>query len=270
MMSESPILTLTNIHKQFGDKEVLKGVNLTVSSGEIIGYIGTNGAGKTTTVKIILGILSKNQGTIELFGQEIQEGDVDYKKRIGYVPENGELYDTLSIREYYQFLGGLYGLDEEMINQKAIAMLDVLGMADSYDQRLTSFSKGMRQKVLIVASLLHNPDILFWDEPLSGLDANSVQIIKSLLKALKKEGKTIFYSSHIMDTVQQVSDRIVILKDGVVAADGSFEELAKDQSANLEQLFNQLTGFKEHDRLAENLVTYMKGENLDERESAES
>ncbi len=259
-MNQAPILVINNLQKAFGDKIVLKDIHFSVYPGEIIGYIGTNGAGKTTTVKMILGIIPKTKGTIELFGQDITHDDAEYKRRIGYVPENAELYDTLSIREYYQFLGGLYGMSEQVINDRGLGMLKVLNMEESYDQRLSSFSKGMRQKVLIVASLLHNPDILFWDEPLSGLDANSVQIIKALLKELKKAGKTIFYSSHIMDTVQQVSDRIIILNDGIVAADGSFDELSADPNSNLEQLFNQLTGFSAHHTLAKDLVSYMKGD----------
>src|SRR5699024_7739834 len=130
--------------------------------------------------------------------------------------------------------------------------------------RLSSFSKGMRQKVLIVASLLHNPDLLFWDEPLSGLDANSVQIIKALLKELKKAGKTIFYSSHIMDTVQQVSDRIIILNNGVVEAERSFEELSAESNINLEELINKVTNFTEHQVLAVNIIYYMRGSVCDE------
>lgn len=267
-MSRTPILTLENLTKEFGNKTVLKGVNLTVYPGEIIGYIGKNGAGKTTTVKIILGMIKKTDGMIKLYDQEITSEDTEYKSQIGYVPENADLYETLTIREYYHFLGGLYGLEESEINQKALGMLEPLDMADSYDNRLSSFSKGMRQKVLIIASLLHDPDILFWDEPLSGLDANSVQIVKVLLKELKEAGKTIFYSSHIMDTVQQVSDRIIILNDGVVQADGPFEELASGANSNLEELFNQLTGFTEHQTLAQNIVNYMRGAVDDARDKA--
>lgn len=264
----TPILAIHQLHKKFGDKAVLKGVDFTVYPGEVIGYIGTNGAGKTTTVKIILGMLQKSEGNIEIFGEEMKDDDETYKRYIGYVPENAELYETLTVREYYHFLGGLYGMSVPVIDQRALGMLKALSMDDSYDHRLSSFSKGMRQKVLIVASLLHNPDLLFWDEPLSGLDANSVQIIKALLKELKKAGKTIFYSSHIMDTVQQVSDRIIILNNGVVEADGPFDELSAESNSNLEELFNKLTGFTEHQVLAENIVSYMRGAVSDESEGS--
>lgn len=263
-MTHQAILEIKNLQKSFGDKEVLKGLSLSVKPGQVIGYIGTNGAGKTTTVKIILGILTKDAGTIKVFGQAIDSDDVAYKKRIGYVPESPNLYDTLSIREYYQFLGGLYQMDAQVIDRKALGMLESLGMAEAYDHRLSTFSKGMRQKVMIVASLLHDPDILFWDEPLSGLDANSVQVIKALIQELKAAGKTIFYSSHIMDTVQQVSDRIMILNDGQVIADAPFDQLKTESSANLEELFNQLTGATNHQDLARDMVSLMKGEAVDD------
>jgi len=145
------------------------------------------------------------------------------------------------------------------VNEKGQEMMTLLGIGDEYKQRLSSYSKGMRQKVLIISSLLHDPDILFWDEPLNGLDANSVQIMKELLTQLKADGKTIFYSSHIMDTVEKLSDRIVLLNDGRVVADGSFDELKKDADGNLEQLFNEITGFDKHRSVASDFISVMKG-----------
>lgn len=260
MMGNSPILEIQNLTKSFADKQVLKDLNFAVYPGEVIGYIGTNGAGKTTTVKIILGILTKDSGQVSVFGQDINPDDVSYKSRIGYVSESPDLYETLSIREYYQFLGGMYQMKEDEIDLKATKMLEVMGMAGTYHHRLSSFSKGMRQKVMIVASLLHNPDILFWDEPMSGLDANSVQIIKALMTELKASGKTIFYSSHIMDTVEKVSDRIIILNEGQVAADAPFDQLKEESGRSLEQLFNQLTGVSNHRELAREIVACMEGD----------
>lgn len=255
-----PILEISQLTKSFDGKPVLKGVDFTVHPGEIIGYIGPNGAGKSTTVKIILGVLERDGGEIRLFGQPIDSQTVTYKSRIGYVPENAELYETLTAKEYLLFIGELYGMKEGVILSKSEEMMDALGIKESLNGRLASFSKGMRQKVLIISSLLHNPDILFWDEPLNGLDANSVQIIKELLWQLKKEGKTIFYSSHVMDTVEKLSDRIMILNDGEVVADGPFEELKEEADGTLEQLFNTLTGFDQHAALAEQFLTAMKGD----------
>ncbi|EXJ22691.1 ABC transporter ATP-binding protein [Alkalibacterium sp. AK22] len=255
-----PILEIIDLRKQFDGTPVLKGVSFSVKPGEIVGYIGPNGAGKSTTVKIILGMLSKDAGEVRLFGQPLDQSDVAYKARIGYVPENAELYDTLTAKEYLLFIGELYGLEETVIMSKTEKMMEALGIREAMNRRLASFSKGMRQKVLIISSLLHDPDILFWDEPLSGLDANSVQIIKELLWKLKQDGKTIFYSSHVMDTVEKLSDRILILNDGAVAADGTFEELKQEADGTLEQLFNTLTGFDQHAALAEDFLLAMKGE----------
>lgn len=255
------VLSLNNLAINLGGKRVLNGINLDVYQGEIIGYIGPNGAGKSTTVKIMLGLLEDYQGTVEIFGGDIAAGDHTYKRRIGYVPENAEIYDNLTASEYLTFIGELYGLDKEVVETKARQLMHEFELDHVFNTRLSSFSKGMRQKVLIISSLLHDPDLLFLDEPLNGLDANSVMIIKEMLTQLAAQGKTIFYSSHIMDVVEKISNRIVLLIDGAVAADGSFTEL-KEQSkeGSLEQIFNQLTGFDEHHDVAKNFVSIVSGE----------
>lgn len=264
-MDDYPILEMKDVHKAFGSNHVLKGVDFSVYPGEIVGYIGSNGAGKSTTIKIILGILSVVKGEVKLFGETISEDDPSYKRWIGYVPENGELYETLSAQEYFRFIGGLYGLSVEEVDQRGLAMMTALEVGDVYTHQISSYSRGMRQKTLIAASLLHDPDILFWDEPLSGLDANSVQVVKKILAKLKEDGKTIFYSSHIMDTVEKLSDRIILLDNGQVAANGPFEQLQKEADGSLEQLFNQVTGFDESEALADEFMSAMKGAVTNER-----
>jgi len=199
---------MKDLTMSFDGKMILKGINLNVYKGEIIGYIGPNGAGKSTTVKILLGLIQGYGGDIELFGKTISESDVNYKRRIGYVPENAELYDNLTAQEYLTFVGELYGLDAKTVNQKAKKLMDIFRLDDVYTAKLSSYSKGMRQKVLIISSLLHNPDLLFLDEPLSGLDANSVMVVKEILSQLAVQGKTIFYSSHIMEVVEKISNRM--------------------------------------------------------------
>lgn len=258
-MERTPILTIKDLKMGYGKKEdVLKGIDLTVYPGQIIGYIGPNGAGKSTTVKIMLGILDNYRGDISIFGQNIRSNR-DYKKRIGYVPESGEIYDNLTAAEYLNFLGEVYKIKQDVIDKKAERLMSLFGIAKQYNARISSFSKGMRQKFLIIASLIHDPDLLFLDEPLSGLDANSVMIVKEILAQLAREGKTIFYSSHIMDVVEKISDRIVLLNDGQIVADGTFEELKhKNLEGSLEEIFNQLTGFNEHKEIADNFVTALK------------
>ncbi|GGD82260.1 ABC transporter ATP-binding protein [Paenibacillus nasutitermitis] len=161
------ILSIRDLRMNYGSRYVLKGINLDVYEDQIIGYIGPNGAGKSTTVKIMLGLVEGYTGDIHIFGQNIADGNVDYKKRIGYVPETAEIYDTLTAREYLTFIGELYGLHSEDADYKAKQLMRTLGLEELYDSRIVSFSKGMRQKVLLIASMLHNPDILFLDEPLA-------------------------------------------------------------------------------------------------------
>nr|WP_041605752.1 ABC transporter ATP-binding protein [Halothermothrix orenii] len=250
-----PVISIKNLRKSFGSNEVLKGVNLEVYPGQVIGYIGPNGAGKSTTVKIMLGIIEEYEGQIEIFGEDIT-GQTDYKKRIGYVPEDGEIYESLTGYEYLTFLGKIYGLDFESANKKAERLSQLFGIEESYHSPISSYSKGMKQKLLIIASLLHNPDILFLDEPLSGLDANSVMVLKELLARLARQGKTIFYCSHIMEVVEKISNRILLINKGQIVADGSFEELkAKSKQGSLEGIFNQLTGFSEHQKIADEIIS---------------
>ncbi|WP_315121216.1 ABC transporter ATP-binding protein [uncultured Clostridium sp.] len=254
-----PIITIRDLYMNFGDKEVLKGINLDVYKGQIIGYIGPNGAGKSTTVKIMLGLIEGYEGKIEIFGESIEKGAIEYKRRIGYVPETADIYDSLTAKEYLTFIGELYGLTPSEVDDKAKRLMNIFGIENAYNSRVSSYSKGMRQKVVIISSLIHNPDILFLDEPLSGLDANTVMIVKEILSKLASKGKTIFYSSHIMEVVEKISSRIVLLNDGQIVADGSFEELKDTCSeGSLEQIFNQLTGFNEHESKAEEFVTIIE------------
>lgn len=240
-----PIITIRNLSKQYGDKTVLNNINLDVYPGQIIGYIGPNGAGKSTTVKILTGVIQDYDGDITVLGQSLADNLIDIKKKIGYIPELTELYDLLTPREYLSFIGKLYHLEDDVIESRGIKMLNTLGLGDNIDQRMDSFSKGMRQKVLITSGLMHNPSIVILDEPLSGLDANAVIMIKELLQVLKQEGKTIFYCSHMMDVVEKVSDRIVLIDKGAIVADGTIEELRKDGSDSLERIFSKLTSSEE-------------------------
>ena len=254
------IISIKNLQVSYGSKEVLRGIDLNVDKGQIIGYIGPNGAGKTTTVKILLGLITDYTGSVKLFGKELSEDRITYKNKIGYVPELADLYDVLTAREYLTFIGELYGVPNDLADQKAFKLMQLLGIDAMYDSRINSYSKGMKQKVLLISSLLHNPEILFLDEPLSGLDANSMIIIKELLGLLASEGKTIFYSSHIMDVVEKVSNRIILLHGGKIVADGTFEDLQNSsKEGSLEEIFNQLTGFTQHRSIAEDILSVVQG-----------
>ncbi|KEJ00188.1 ABC transporter [Clostridium botulinum A2B7 92] len=257
--SNDVVVSIRDLKMSYGSKEVLKGINLDVNKGEIIGYIGPNGAGKSTTVKIMLGLVRGYEGEVKIFGNNISYDNVEYKHKIGYVPENGEIYDNLTAYEYITFLGEIYGMELEEVNNKAKKLMNLFGIEEAYHSRISSYSKGMRQKLLIISSLIHNPDILFLDEPLSGLDANSVLVFKEVLSKLASEGKTIFYSSHIMEVVEKISSRIILLNNGQIAADGTFEELKKkNMEGSLEQIFNQITGFTKHEEIANEFISILK------------
>jgi ABC-2 type transport system ATP-binding protein len=246
----SEVLRLEHVSKSFGNKDVLKDINFSVNSGEIIGYIGSNGAGKTTTIKIILGLIDDYQGDVFIFGEKVK-GQFEYKKRIGYVPEVSDMYDNLTAYEYLSFIGMLYGIGEDKAVKKGKEMMSVFGIDDAINGRIHTFSKGMRQKLSIITGMIHNPDILFLDEPLGGIDANSVLVFKEVLKNLKKEGKTIFYSSHILEVVEKLSDRILLINEGEIVIDGTVADVMSMQSdSSLESIFNYVTGFHDYEMLA--------------------
>jgi len=236
-----PIITIDRLTKYYGDKQVLKYISLDIYPGQIIGYIGPNGAGKSTTVKILAGIIQDYEGKVTVAGKDLKENVMEVKKMIGYIPELAELYDLLTPREYLSFIGKLYHLSDSVIEERSRKMLDSFGLLGNIDQRMDSFSKGMRQKVLLTSGLLHNPSVVILDEPLSGLDANAVIMVKELLQVLKQEGKTIFYSSHMMDVVEKVSDRIILIDKGNIVANGTIEELRQNTNDSLEQIFSKLT-----------------------------
>ena len=237
-----PIISIKNLHKNYGEKEVLKGINLEIYPGQVIGYIGPNGAGKSTTVKILCGLLPDYDGDITIKGLELKSNTMRLKSMIGYVPELAELYDVLTPAEFLSFMGAMYNLPEADTLDRINKILTAFGLGENIHQRMDTFSKGMKQKVLIASGILHNPEIVILDEPLSGLDANSVLIIKDLLQRLAQEGKTIFYCSHMMDIVEKVSDKIILIDQGVIVAEGSMSELkSKLGDKTLEQIFESLT-----------------------------
>lgn len=250
-----PILSLQNLFKSYGNTPVLKGIQLDIYPGQVIGYIGPNGAGKSTTVKIICGLISDYEGEVIIDGINGKLDPVAVKRKIGYIPEIAELYDVLTPAEFLGFMAELYSLSADLANERITRMLTAFGLEKNMHQRMDTFSKGMRQKVLIISGLLHNPDIIILDEPLSGLDANSVIIVKELISKLAKEGKTLFYCSHMMDVVEKVSDRIVLINEGKVIADGSFEELQQQQgNQSLEKIFAHMTSNESLSNAADDLM----------------
>ncbi|PID89534.1 MAG: ABC transporter [Bacteroidia bacterium] len=237
MTQQQPIISIKNLEKSYGTNNVLKGIDLDIM------------------LKILCGLIPEFSGDVNILGFDLKKDSLDIKRRIGYIPENADIYDTLTPMEYLHFVGELQEMDSADIQQKIEKLLALFDMQKHADERMDSFSKGMKQKILIISGLLHNPDIIFMDEPLSGLDANAVIVVKEILSKLAKEGKTIFYSSHIMDVVEKISNRIILIDKGKVIADGSFSELNHQaQTGSLEILFTQLTGTSGHSQKAEEII----------------
>ncbi|RKO68575.1 ABC transporter ATP-binding protein [Sphingobacterium puteale] len=241
MESTLPLIRIIDLKKSYGTKEILKGIYLDIFPGQVIGYIGPNGAGKSTTVKILTGLIEDFTGHVEINGIDIQKDPLSIKSLLGYVPENAELYEVLTPMEYLDFIGKLYGMDDLTIQERSLKLLSAFGLAANATSRMDTFSKGMRQKVLLISGIIHNPQIIILDEPLSGLDANAVIFVKELISLLAKEGKTIFYCSHMMDVVEKVSDRILLINQGSIIADGTIDELKSDPNESLEHIFAKLT-----------------------------
>lgn len=262
MNKDQPIIRIQNLKKSYdGENYVLCGIDVDIYPGQIIGYIGPNGAGKTTTIKILIGMLPDFEGQVTVFGNDVSENPLEVKKRIGYIPETAALYDTLTPLEYLRFVGQIYGISKETILSRTKKMLTLFGLKDHLNVRMNSFSKGMKQKVLVTAGLIHDPDILFLDEPLAGLDANTSMIIKEILSLLAAEGKTIFYCSHVMDVVERICHRIIIIDKGTIIANGSFDELQEmNKGKSLEGIFSKLTGSSGHAAKAREFISAFHSE----------
>ncbi len=236
------MIELKELTRDFGQVTAVDHVTLSVPGGQILGYLGPNGAGKTTTVKMLTGMIQPTEGSAAIAGLDIQENDLEIKRRIGYVPESGALYQSLTPFEYLQFVGRLYKMQDIDIAKRIEEFGVFFQIQDQLHQKMNSFSRGMKQKVVVASAMIHNPEILFLDEPLSGLDANTALLFKKLIRNLADEGKTIFYCSHILEVVENLCDRVVIIDKGRIVADGSVRELKEmTKRSSLEGVFSELT-----------------------------
>src|SRR5262245_23372174 len=202
--------------KHYGSVRAVREVSFTIKPGEILGYLGANGAGKSTTIKMLTGLIEPSEGQILYNGRSIYEDLVAFQRRIGYVPEEAYLYPHLSGREYLQLVGRLRGMPHETLEPKMDELLRLFSLWDDRFTSLSSYSKGMRQKILLSAALLHNPEVLILDEPFSGLDVNSALMLRRLLAGLAQRKKTILYSSHVLEVVEKVCSKVLILQRGEV------------------------------------------------------
>ena len=253
------MLEVRNATKRYRTIPAVQNVSFTLSEGEILGYLGPNGSGKSTTVKMITGMIEPSDGQILFRGSNIHDDLSAFRAHLGYVPEEAQVYTHLSGLEYLQLVGRLRGMPEKLIETKARGLLQLFSLEASQYSAISDYSKGMKQRVLLSAALLHDPELLIFDEPLSGLDATTARLFKDLLVLLAREGKAILYISHVLEVVERVCDRVIILSKGKVVADaspGKLTELTKLK--DLESVFAQLVQQTDTEQVARDLVGVMK------------
>jgi ABC-2 type transport system ATP-binding protein len=244
-----------NLSRQYGSRMALHPLTIRVAPGEILGFLGPNGAGKSTTVKLLTGMIKPTGGRARVAGFDVETDPVEVKRRIGYVPESAALYESLTAREFLDVIASLYHEPPAAAQQRIAELLDRFGLGAAKDQRLSEFSKGMKQKVLIASALMHRPDVLFLDEPLTGLDANAALVVKELLRSLAAQGRTIFFCSHVLEVVERVCSRIVIINNGRAIADGTPNAIAAQAGArSLEEAFVTLTGTRDTAQVTHELL----------------
>jgi ABC-2 type transport system ATP-binding protein len=235
------MLQARGLTKRYGGLLALDRVSFDLHPGEIVGYLGPNGSGKSTTVNLVVGLLDPSAGSITLDGLNVSTEAIQYKRRVGYVPEEPYLYTHLTAAEYLTLVGHLRELDAAHLTRAIPELLHLFQLYDSRYKTMSAFSKGMRQRVLLAAALLHNPDLLVLDEPFSGLDVNAGLLFRSLLRLLAKQGKLIFFSTHRFDMVEKLCSRVVILSAGRVVAEQSMASFAPAGDASLEDTFMRVT-----------------------------
>ena len=249
------MLEAKNLTKLYSGIPAVKDVSFSVKPGEILGYLGPNGSGKTTTVSMVVGLLDPTAGQVLFEGRDVQDDLVGFRRRVGYVPEEPHLYPFLSGREYLQLVGRLREIAAPTLERRIEGLLHLFGLGRDADQSIGSYSKGMRQKVLISAALIHDPDLLIFDEPLSGLDVTAALVFRHLVRALAGRGKTILYSSHVLEVVEKLCSRVVVLHRGRVVADDSVEHLRELMARDsLEEVFAQLVVREDPERVARDIA----------------
>lgn len=254
------MIEVSHLEKKYAEKHALKGISFTVQPGEILGFLGPNGAGKTTTVKILTGLTPATSGEARIAGYAITEAPIEVKKRFGYVPESGALYESLTAWEYLELVADLHLLSRNIFKRRGQEFLELFELQHEKHQRLGSFSKGMRQKILIAAALLHNPPVLLFDEPLNGVDANTALVFKQLLRRFSAQGKTILFCSHVLEVVERLCTRIIIINEGQIVADGLPDRIARQSGhASLEAAFNAITGGADAESRAEEFLMALEG-----------
>lgn len=254
------MIRVADLYHSYGTTPAVQGLTFEAGAGEVLGLLGPNGAGKSTTVKILTGLLPLQGGRVEIAGYDIATDPLEVKRRVGYVPESGALYDALTPDEYFRFISLLYRLEPDVVQPRIDQLLAMFELDSVRSARMVTFSKGMKQKVLIASALLHAPDVVIFDEPLNGLDANAMLVFKELLRGLAAQGRTILFCSHLLDIVERLCPRIVIIDKGRAIAEGTPEAIASQTGrATLEQAFAALTGARRADEATAGVLSALEG-----------
>lgn len=242
---QAPALRLEELNKSFGETRAVRGINLTLRRGEILGLLGPNGSGKSTTMKMTLGILKPDSGEVYVNGERESTAPAAFKRQLGYVPETPQLYEFLTGVEYIDFVAEMYGVPPAERKERVTHFLGGLQLAGHENEMISGYSQGMKQKVAIIAALVHRPRILVLDEALNGLDPRSARLVKDLLRQLASEGASILFSTHVLEIAQALCDRVAIVYQGRIMAEGTVAELRQTAGlpgSSLEEVFLKMTG----------------------------
>jgi ABC-2 type transport system ATP-binding protein len=241
MDDSAPAIAIRDLHKVYGSKAAVDGLSLSVPRGCFFGFLGPNGAGKSTTIRMLTGLIPATSGTIELLGMPMPGQEVEIKKRIGLVPDESLLFDRLTGLEFLEFVGRMYGLTRPVAKERAAALIDLFELADAPRKLIAEYSKGMRKRAAMAASLIHHPDLFLMDEPFEGVDAVGARLMKDILLDQVRRGATIFLTSHVLEVVERLCDRVAIIHDGKVVIEGAMDDL-RAGSETLEDVFVRVVG----------------------------
>jgi len=241
-MTRPGVLEAHNLFKRFHGHAAVAGVSFHLGPGEILGYLGPNGSGKSMTLKMLTGLVEPSSGHVSYDGVDVTGGNVEFRRTYGYVPEEPHLYSFLSGREFLELVAGLRNLPGDTMQRRIHPLLELFGLADGAEQSISAYSKGMRQKTLLIAALLHDPDLIILDEPESGLDVGSILVLRQLVRVLAMRGKAILYSSHIVENVERLCTRVIVLSAGKIVIDGNVDSVRLvSPSGSLEEAFAHLS-----------------------------
>jgi ABC-2 type transport system ATP-binding protein len=238
-------LRLDSLSKSYGEIKAVKGISISLRKGEILGLLGPNGSGKSTTMKMVLGILKPDSGTVIVYGEDISKTPIETKRKMGYVPETPQLYEFLTGIEYIDFVAEMYDVPEAERRERIQHFLTGMQLAGHENEMISGYSQGMKQKVAIISALVHKPRMLVLDEALNGLDPRSARLVKDLLRELTAEGVSILFSTHVLEIAQALCDRVAIMYQGTIIAEGTVAELRQKAGlpgSTLEEVFLKMTG----------------------------